>query len=795
MKRKLFFPAVLGIFPLLLFSAGSLMLFHPASKLWNSPEDLNQISTSADKTLSPYFFIQSEDPSVDKLPLKSTSADVNISGVIADVKVTQVYKNEGKSPIEAIYVFPGSTRAAVYGMKMTIGERVIVAKIAEKEDARRQYDQARNEGKTASLLEQERPNVFKMNIANIMPGDLITVELNYTEMLIPEEGVYEFVYPTVVGPRYKSGTPSEATASDKWVGNPYLHEGELPNYTFSINCRINAGMPLAVCAVPSHKTNINYENNSQAVITLAPDEDKSGNRDFIMRYRLADNKIQSGVLLYEGGDENYFLAMVQPPKRVTPEIIPPREYVFIVDVSGSMNGFPLNVSKTLLKDLIGSLRISDRFNVILFAGTSNLFSEESVFAGKDNIDRALAFIDRQEGSGGTELLPALKRALALQGTEGYARSFIIATDGYVDVERQAIELIKDNLDKANFFSFGIGTSVNRYLIEGLAHAGAGVPFIVENVNNAAGEAEKFRKYVQSPVLAHIKVEFNGLDAYDIEPASVPDVLAERPVYIIGKYRGKANGTIKLTGISGEGQYVSVLNAEEGNNAGNMALRQLWARERIRNYDDLCSLGESPELKSTIVNLGLKYNLLTRFTSFVAIDNQVRNQNGKSTRIEQPLPLPEGVSDMAVGYAASPSGNMKMNCVAVKSESVNEIKSNGAKDELEDADVKKEDDLVFEKVEQTPEFPGGDLAMNEYIRKNLVYPEIAKNQKIEGTVYVSFTVGKDGSIKNIKILRGLDPACDAEVLRIIRQMPKWTPGKQRGKPVETQMTIPIKFSLK
>ena len=511
-----------------------------------------------------------------------------------------------------------------------------------------------------------------------------------------------------------------------------------------------------------------------------------------MRYRLADNKIESGVLLYEGGDENYFLAMIQPPKRVVPEIIPPRDYVFIVDVSGSMYGFPLNVSKKLLKDLIGSLRVTDRFNVILFAGTSNLFSEESVYAAQDNIDRALAFIDRQEGSGGTELLPALQRALALKGTEGYARSFIIATDGYVSVEREAIELIKNNLDKANFFSFGIGSSVNRYLIEGLAHAGAGVPFVVENESKAAGEAEKFRKYVQSPVLSHIKVEFKGLDAYDIEPLSVPDVLAERPVYIIGKYRGKAGGSIKLTGISGEGDYVNVLNVENGCNTGNMALRQLWARERIRNYDDLCSLGESPELKSTIVNLGLKYNLLTRFTSFVAIDNQVRNQGGNSTTIEQPLPLPEGVSDMAVGYAASPSGNMKMNCVAVKSESFSEIKS---KDEKTDVEEDEHISEIFLVVEQMPEFPGGDLAMKEYLRKNLVYPETAKRQQIEGTVYVSFTIGKDGSIKNIKILRGLDSACDAEVLRLIKQMPKWTPGKQRGKPVETQMTIPIKFSLK
>jgi len=182
----------------------------------------------SDKTLSPYFFVKSEDPSVDQLPLKETSAEVNIAGVIADIKVAQVYKNEGTSILEAIYVFPASTRAAVYNMKMTIGERVIQAKIEKKKEARREYEQALAEGKTASLLEQQRPNVFQMNVGNILPGDEIKVELYYTELLIAEDQTYEFIYPTVVGPRYSNQVESETPVSDQWVKNPYLNEGELP---------------------------------------------------------------------------------------------------------------------------------------------------------------------------------------------------------------------------------------------------------------------------------------------------------------------------------------------------------------------------------------------------------------------------------------------------------------------------------------------------------------------------------------------------------------------------------------
>ncbi len=158
----------------------------------------------ADKTLSPYFFVKSDDPAVDQLPLQSTSAIVNISGVIADVEVTQGYKNEGERPLEAIYIFPASTRAAIYGMKMIIGERTINAIVRTRDKARHEYELAKQQGKSASLLEQQRPNVFQINVANIMPGDVVRVELSYTELLVPADRVYEFVYPTVVGPRYSN---------------------------------------------------------------------------------------------------------------------------------------------------------------------------------------------------------------------------------------------------------------------------------------------------------------------------------------------------------------------------------------------------------------------------------------------------------------------------------------------------------------------------------------------------------------------------------------------------------------
>lgn len=619
------------------------------------------VKEPADKTLSPYFFVKSDDPSTDQLPLKSTSANVSISGVIADVAVTQVYKNTGKRPIEAIYVFPASTRAAVYGMKMTIGKRVIVAKINKREDARRQYEEAKKAGQSASLLEQQRPNVFQMNVANIMPGDEIKVELKYTELLVPTDKTYEFVYPTVVGPRYSNQTAETAGANDAWTQNPYLGQGEAAPYAFDISVKLAAGMPIQKIACTSHKVNVQYDSKSSATVSLDKAEGNGGNRDYILKYRLDGDKIESGLLLSKGEKENFFLLMLQPPKRTTPVQIPGREYIFIVDVSGSMFGFPLDISKRLMKDLLGNLRPTDTFNLLLFSGGSSVLANQSLPATSENITQAVHLIERQRGGGGTELLPALQRALALPKTKGYSRTVVIATDGYVGVEAEAFDLIRKNLGEANMFTFGIGSSVNRHLLEGMARVGMGEPFVIAKAEEAPGQAERFRKMIQTPVLTQVKLDFGKFDVYDVEPIAVPDVLADRPVIVFGKWRGQAQGNITLNGIAGDRKYtqkigVSGVQASQTNEA----LKYLWARHRIALLSDYNALRPDNKRIAEVTDLGLKYNLLTAYTSFVAVDSEVRNTNGDSSTIKQPLPLPEGVSDYAVGgrvYAAAPSPMM------------------------------------------------------------------------------------------------------------------------------------------
>jgi Ca-activated chloride channel family protein len=706
------------------------------------------------KTLSPYFFVLSDDPDSDRLPLKSTRADVDIAGTIARVKVTQVYKNEGKSTLEAIYIFPASTRAAVYAMRMKIGERTIEAKIKKRKEARKEYEKAKKEGKTASLLEQQRPNVFQMNVANILPNDEIKVEMEYTELLVPTDRQYEFVYPTVVGPRYSNMKADEADDKDSWVENPYLHEGEKPTYTFGLKATVRSGIPIAKMKSPTHDVHVEYESKQVASVSLTDGD--GGNRDFVLRYALSGDKIEHGLLLYEGEKENFFLMMMEPPERIEQKDIVPREYIFIMDVSGSMHGFPLQVSKSLMGDMLNDLEGDDYFNLLLFAGGNAVLSKKSLRATSQNIQKAQEVIDYQQGGGGTELLPALKRALNLPRTEGTSRIVVILTDGYVHVEKQAFELIRKNLGKANFFSFGIGSGVNRHLIEGMARAGMGEPFVVLSEIEAAAQSVRFKKYVSSPVMQGIKVEYNDFDAYDVEPVAVPDLFAERPVILFGKYRGKPEGSIIVRGhvpgdkLEGEIDLRDAVKSED-----NSALKILWARHRIER------LSEQGH-KKAITKLGLKYSLLTEHTSFIAVDTVVRADGKKIVKVRQPLPLPEGVSDYAVG-----KGSGVLGCLGTRGKGGGYASSGG-----------------FGGIGTGRSMPRARVmgstsksSIQKVIRKNIskvnrVYERaLLKNPNLKGKIVVSFVVGPKGTVTSAKITYSTIKCAkmQAEILKVIKRM--------------------------
>lgn len=616
-----------------------LLLLVPMTVLADAPQPAPE---------GPYFVVENAEPGVDSLPLKATEVKARVLGVIADVSVTQHYRNEGSRALEARYVFPGSTRAAVHGMTVRIGQRVIEARIEEKGKAREDYEAAKVAGQTAALLEQQRSNVFEMNVANILPGDAVDVELRYTELLVPRDGLYSFVFPTVVGPRY-TGRPGGAV--EPWTATAHLPEGEPGTAGFSLDVDLQAPADIAELASPSHRILRQGQDARHVRVSLDPAGGAAANRDFVLDYRLGGEGFQSGVLLSEGAEENFFLAMVAPPRRVPSEAVVPREYVFVVDISGSMHGFPLDTAKHLLRRLIGGLRPQDRFNVLLFSGSASLLAPQSIPADAEHIQQALGLLDTEMGSGGTELLPALRQALAMPAEAGRSRSFIVVTDGFVDVESEAYALVRGNLGKANLFAFGIGSSVNRELIEGLARAGQGEPFVVLDAAQADAQAERLQRMIESPVLVRPKLTFDGLDTYDVEPLELPDLFAERPLVVFGKWRGERRGFLRAQGLTNRGTWHAEAPLLAGQAVEGSALAHLWARQRIASLMDQEAIegGYAYNYSQQILDLGLKYSLLTPYTSFVAVDEQVRNPAPQdAAEVDQPLPLPQGVSAQAVG---------------------------------------------------------------------------------------------------------------------------------------------------
>ncbi len=610
------------------------------------------------QTLAPYFFVEGADPAVDHFPLKDTTVESHINGAIAETYVTQTYSNEGSRPINASYVFPVSTKVSVHGMTMTIDDQVISAQIQEKEEAKETFETAKSEGKSASLLEEQRPNVFTMDVANIMPGDEVRIKLHYTELIGSTDGTYQFVFPTVTGPRYPSPSEADDPQAEKWVASPYLPQGSTVPGTYAVTVDISAGVPISQITSPSHQIKVSQEEATLAQVTLADPSVYAGDRDLILEYTLAGETLAGGLQLDKGDDESFFMLTLQPPERVLPQDILPREYIFVLDVSGSMGGYPLDTAKSLIRDLVSGLTAQDSFNLILFSDDTIPLADRSLPADRSNINLALDLIDRLEGGGGTMLAPALLKALSLPQDGETARSIVIITDGYLSGEKEIFDLVRKNLGDTSFFSFGIGTSVNRYLIEGIGTVGAGEAFVVTDEEEAPEAAARFRTYIQAPLLTDIQVDFDGFEAYDVEPSAIPTLFAKKPVVLFGKWRGEPSGTIHVSGKTAKGDYqLDIPVSQAAEKPADPAIRYLWARTRVAQLTDLGSpKGDEDAVRKEVTDLGLRYSMMTPYTSFVAVSETVRNPQGESTDVDQPLPLPSRVSDLAVGAIGYTTGS-------------------------------------------------------------------------------------------------------------------------------------------
>ena len=572
-------------------------------------------------------------------PLKTTAVRTDISGFLARVNVRQEFENSFSEPIEAVYVFPLSQNGAVDSMTMMVGSRVISGKIMKKEEARQAYETAKGEGKTASLLDQERANIFTQSVANIMPGERIIIEISYVETLKYEDGAYEFVFPMTVAPRYN---PASVKDSEK-IAPPVT--ATRPGHDISVEVNLNAGVPVEAIRSSSHEIDqINMAPNA-AKINL-----RSGkvipNKDFILRYDVTGKRIEDALLAHRDARGGFFTLMLQPPDKIATEDRTPKEIVFVLDTSGSMEGFPIEKAKEAMKLSLDGLYPEDTFNIIAFAGDTAILFDKPVPATRANLDAAQRFIEGQHGDGGTEMMKAVKAALDPSDSREHLRIVCFMTDGEVGNEDEIVAEVKRH-PKARVFSFGIGSSVNRSLLDRIAQEGRGEAEYVGLEDDGSKAAKRFYERVRTPLLTDLSIDWNGMPVADIYPNRISDLFSAKPVIVHGRYTKGASGTIKLKGkVAGQPYERSInVNLPESELA-NDVLATLWARTRV---DEIASqrldadAEKAAELDKQITDLGLEFKLLTQFTSFVAVEDRVVNQNGTPVRMQVPVALPEGMS--------------------------------------------------------------------------------------------------------------------------------------------------------
>ncbi len=590
-----------------------------------------------------------------EVPLKHTSVEAKIAGFVARVTVTQTFVNPFKNPIEAVYVFPMPHEAAVDDMTMKIGKRVIKGVIKKREEARKIYEQAKKEGKTASLLDQERSNIFTQRVANILPGDNIEIQISYVEVLEYEEGEYEFVFPMVVGPRYipghavgKSGggwAPDTSRVPDaSKITPPVLKPGQRSGHDIDLTVRLDAGIPFYHLRSTSHEINVKTKGQQKATVTLKA-FDTIPNKDLILRYKVLGDAPEFGSLTYTKDGQGHFLLALAPKANYSKKEIGLREIFFVVDSSGSQRGDPLVKSKEAVKRALKGLRPSDTFQVYDFNDIVTSMSPSTVPATPTNIRDALKFVDQIQARGGTRMLPVIQTALNLPPDPKRLRIVFMTTDGFIGNEVEIIKEIHDSLGDARLFSLGVGSSVNRYLLDRMAQEGKGFVQFVRQDEPTKEVVENFHKRIATPVMTDIEIDWGGLRVKDVYPERVPDLFAGRPLVIHGRFDKPGEGTVRLLGKlgkkSGEISAEVKFPAKDG---GYDSLGTLWARAKIEKLMAEIERGRGGnELVEQVTNIGLEYRLMTKYTSFVAVEEKVRNVGGKQQTVQVPVEMPEGVS--------------------------------------------------------------------------------------------------------------------------------------------------------
>jgi Ca-activated chloride channel family protein len=602
--------------------------------------------------------VASGDGAVQQFPLKHTEIRAEITGRIGRVRVTQTFHNPYEKKIEAVYVFPLPSRAAVDDMEIRVGGRTTRGVIKRREEARALYEEARRAGHVAALLDQERPNIFTQSVTNILPGEEVVVSLRYFETLPYESGAFEFTFPMVVGPRFIPGAAT-ITGERGWspdttevpdasrITPPVLKPGRRSAHDVSLEVRLDAGTPLRDLASPSHRIRTESGAPGRAVIRLAED-DSMPNKDFGLRYRI-DGAAPNMVLFPHRSDgDGYFLILIQPEAAPANARITPKEMIFVVDCSGSMSGPPIEKVKEAMRHALANLNPIDTFQIVRFSNAAETFAPEPVPATFGNIQQALEYVDGLSGQGGTIMIEGVRTALGYPEDPQRLRIISFMTDGYIGNEEAILAYLAEHLGGARLFSFGVGSAPNRYLLDKMAEFGHGaVEYVLLN-DTAEAPVLRFYDRIRNPYLTDIEIDWNDLKVKDVYPERIPDLFLGQPILLHGRYTRPGAGEVTLRARLGGRPYEQRLpvHLPERHDEGE-AIGTLWARARIEDLSARQIVNPLPVHIEEITQLALAHRLVSAYTSFVAVEERIVTGTDKPHLVEVPVAIAEGVSYEAV----------------------------------------------------------------------------------------------------------------------------------------------------
>lgn len=585
------------------------------------------------------------------VPLKHTDVQAHLSAYIASVNVTQKFHNPYDEKIEASYVFPLPQNAAVNEFIMTIGGRRIRGIIREREEAERAYRQARARGHVASLLTQERPNIFTQKVANIEPGKEVDVNVKYFNTMHYKDGWYEFVFPMVVGPRFnppgsQNGIGAVARGRPGISGQKteveYLKPGERSGHDISLEAEIEAGVAIEEIACKSHVIRKRRLSPGHVKVQLS-ELDSIPNKDFVLRYRVAGKRVKSAMLTHTDERGGFFTLMLFPPEDFSSLPRKPLELVFVLDCSGSMRGRPLAQSKAAVERALASMKPDDTFQIIRFSNNSSQLGARPLRATQENVAKGMRYVSSLHGSGGTMMIEGIKAALDFPHDPRRLRFVCFLTDGYIGNEKSILAAVDNKIGTSRIFSFGIGSSPNRYLLDRMAKIGRGAVAYLGVRESAAEVMDTFFQRIGHPALTDVKVDWGDMQVSEVYPAQVPDLFVGRPVILTGRVSGSGQARVTVKGETARGMDRVAIPVRYGKGgSSHEGLAEVWARRKIAHLAEQAIRGKLYEPERRITQVALNFGLMSHYTAFIAVDSLSRTRGDHGTTVKVPVPVPEGV---------------------------------------------------------------------------------------------------------------------------------------------------------